>query len=406
MRATRQYLAVQDTTCVRSELLCYVFNKYSSDTHDAIYSAVSEFYGSESVEDAKQLLWQSYSSHLGTYPQHKGKKAKENNLRDIMSSLKIIDRKFSGALPIEFYALMLENLPSFKVDNVALKIQKLEKMLRDIPTRTEVQSIVVLNSRPAGSRPNHASILSDKGISTPTPDDATITAPMPSHAGDNQSDLNTLIGLCAEPEVGPSEASTSSVLDESISDKLDSPLHTPCLIDLDCDITIKTMVIPETQLDTSTSDFLASLPTGIMPSTPERCVSRGSRSGSRSPPPLNLMDEQSQQHKSGSSTPELFSQIVSSNDMPTSGKWSLKKRKSARSGMVRSQFVKNTKKGRTLVVGSNKNTSLMSNRRFHIFVTLNTDDECVAQYIKNQPIISSCELINTIIDYCIIYIIL
>ena len=99
-----------------------------------------------------------------------------------------------------------------------------------------------------------------------------------SHAGDNQSDLNTLINPCAEPEVGPSEASTSSVLDKSRSDKMDSPLHTPCLIDSDCDITIETMVIPETQLDTSTSDFLASVPTGIMPSTPvERCVSRGSR---------------------------------------------------------------------------------------------------------------------------------
>ena len=179
---------------------------------------------------------------------------------------------------------------------------------------------------------------------------------------------------------------------------MDSPLHTPCLIDLDCDKTIETMVIPETQLDTSTSYFLASVPTGIMPSTPvERCVSRGSRSCSSSPPSLNLMDEESQQHKSGNSTPELFSQIVSSNDMPTSGKWSLKKRKSSSSGRVRSQFVKNTKKRRTLVVGSNKNTSLISNRRFHIFVTcvsLNTDDECVAQYIKNQPIISSCELIN------------
>ena len=97
---------------------------------------MSEFYGSESVEDAKQLLWQSYSSHLGTYPQHKGKKAKEKILRDIMSSLKIMDRKFSGDLPVEFYALTLENLPSFKVDNVALKIQQLEKMLRDIPTRS------------------------------------------------------------------------------------------------------------------------------------------------------------------------------------------------------------------------------------------------------------------------------
>ena len=72
-RATRQSVALQNTRCVRNELLCYVFNKYSSDTYDAIYSAVSEFYGSESVEDAKQLLLQRYFSQLGTYPQHKGK---------------------------------------------------------------------------------------------------------------------------------------------------------------------------------------------------------------------------------------------------------------------------------------------------------------------------------------------
>ena len=52
-RETRQAVAVQDTTCVRSELLCYIFNQYSSDTHDEIYSAASEFYESESVEDAK-----------------------------------------------------------------------------------------------------------------------------------------------------------------------------------------------------------------------------------------------------------------------------------------------------------------------------------------------------------------
>ena len=162
------------------------------------------------------------------------------------------------------------------MDNVVLKIQQLEKMLRDIPTRTDVQSIDVLSSRPAGSRPNPASILSDKGISTPIPSDTTIPVPMVSHAGDNQSDLNTLIDPCAEPGVGPSEACTSSVLVKSRSDKMDPPLHKPCLIDLDCAITIETMVIPETQLDTSTSDFLASVPTGIMPSTPERCVSRGS----------------------------------------------------------------------------------------------------------------------------------
>ena len=83
--------------------------------------------------------------------------------------------------------------------------------------------------------------------------------------------------------------------------------------------------------------------------------------------------------------------------MSTSEKWSLKKKESSGSSRVKSQVVKNTKKGRTLVVGSNKNTSITSNRRYIIFVThvsVNTHGECVAPYIKNQPIISSCELIH------------
>ena len=103
-----------------------------------------------------------------------------------------------------------------------------------------------------------------------------LSYPMLSHGIDNQSVLNTQIDPCTEPNVGPSEVFTSIVLDKSKREKMDSPLHTPCLIYLDYDITIETMVIPETQLDTSTSDFVASVPTGIMPSTLERCVSRGS----------------------------------------------------------------------------------------------------------------------------------
>ena len=61
-------MIVLDTACVRSELLCYIFNTYSSDTHDAIYSAVSEFYGSESVKDAKQLIWQRLLFTFGNIP--------------------------------------------------------------------------------------------------------------------------------------------------------------------------------------------------------------------------------------------------------------------------------------------------------------------------------------------------
>ena len=210
-----------------------------------------------------------------------------------MSSLKIIDRKFSGALPVEFYALRLANLPSFKVYNVALKIQQFEKMMRDIPTRTEVQSIVVLNSSQlviVQTLPLFSVIRQSLPLFSVIPRSL---PPILSHAGDDQSDLNSLIDPCAEPEEGPGEASISGVLDKSRSDKMDSPLHRPYLIDIDGDITIETMVIPETQLDMSTSDFLALVPTGIMLSTPERCVSRGSRSCSRSPQPFNPLDGQS-----------------------------------------------------------------------------------------------------------------
>ena len=35
-------IPIQATRCVKRALLCYVFKKYSSDTHDAIYSALSE----------------------------------------------------------------------------------------------------------------------------------------------------------------------------------------------------------------------------------------------------------------------------------------------------------------------------------------------------------------------------
>ena len=52
------------------------------------------------------------------------------------------------------------------------------------------------------------------------------------------------------------------------------------------------------------------------------------------------------------------------------------------SDVDRSQVVNNKNKGRLLFFGSNKNPSIIPNRRYHIFVTrvsVNIDDECGAQ---------------------------
>ena len=157
---------------------------------------------------------------------------------------------------------------------------------------------------------------------------------------------------------------------------MDSSLHTSISLEEDNDKTIEPVVIPETQLDVY----------GIIPATPGPSMSRDSKSRGGAPPIPTPRDGQSQKYTSYNCTPMLLSQIVSSSDIPTSGKWSLKKKKYSSAGVNRSQKVKNKSKQRTLVVGSNKNTSVSSNRKYHVFVTrvsVNTDDECVEQYIEN-----------------------
>ena len=50
-----------------------------------------------------------------------------------------------------------------------------------------------------------------------------------------------------------------------------------------------------------------------------------------------------------------------------------------------------------MVVGTNKNSSISSNKKCHTFVTrvsANIEDNSVLQYIKTQPIVSNCKLIS------------
>ena len=54
----------------------------------------------------------------------------------MLHAIKIIDQKFWDSFkPVEFYAVTLEKLPYFKVDNVMDKVHNIEKMLKELPTR-------------------------------------------------------------------------------------------------------------------------------------------------------------------------------------------------------------------------------------------------------------------------------
>ena len=148
-RSTRQSVAVDDTRYVHNELICFLFNRFSSDTSNNLRKTIFEIYGSDEVGAAKEKLCQEYSSHLGPYTTHKGKLTKTKNVDDMLHGMNIIDLKFCDSFkPGECYAVTLGKLPFFEVDNVMDKVYNIEKMLKELPTRTEIQNIVILNSMP------------------------------------------------------------------------------------------------------------------------------------------------------------------------------------------------------------------------------------------------------------------
>ena len=70
-RSTRQSVAIQDTRYVHNELLCFLTNRFFSDTSNNLRKTLVDFYGSDAVAAAKETLWQEYSSHLGPYTKTK-----------------------------------------------------------------------------------------------------------------------------------------------------------------------------------------------------------------------------------------------------------------------------------------------------------------------------------------------
>ena len=381
-RATRQTVAVQDTSYVRNELLCFVFNRFSADTRNNLRTTVSDFYSSDTVASAKETLWQQYSSHLGPYQSHKGKGLKMKNIEDILDATTHIDQKFSSSSkPAEFYAVNLVNLPCFKVDNVMEKVQSIEKLLKELPTRAEVQSIIVLNRPPAITSPQR----STPSLTIDTVDDQ-------SESGKDAADSS--INTTHQPQLTIS----GTVLDnndsdggsESESSEVDSDDGKPLLIQSMPD----PIVIPETQLDATQSASILLSPGSVVQNILDQSVqTSGILSPSVGSPARSVTP------MSGSTSQALMSeQFTDSRTLPASGRWPKQKnRPTTEKDEGSFTVVKKKTKKQSMVVGNKKNTAISSNRKKHLFITRIASDietDCVKQYICKQSIVSSCELIN------------
>ena len=155
----------------------------------------------------------------------------------------------------------------------------------------------------------------------------------------------------------------------------DSSIDPIIIPETQLDPMIEPRSIPESQLDISISDYPALIQNGNITSTPEISASPVSRTVT----PLVRSDNN---HVTVDS-PMLLSQIVGS-------------QKSSRNGDGFT-VVKRKKQRQSMVVGTNKNSSISSNKKCHIFVTrvsANIEDDSVLQYIKTQPLVSNCKLIN------------
>ena len=155
--------------------------------------------------------------------------------------MKIIDQKFCVSFkPAEFYAVTLGKLPCFRVDNVMDKVYNIEKMLKELPTRTEIQNIVVLKSRPTTNKPHKFTppttpdMVCDKSEAGP---DARATH------NSNMSTSGDVVGNYQLTEMRLDD----TVVTDTESDTPDSSMGSIIIPEAQLDPTIEPMSIHETQ---------------------------------------------------------------------------------------------------------------------------------------------------------------
>ena len=353
---------------------------------------ISNFYGVVAVCEAKELLWQNYSTHLSPYPKHKGKKSKDSHVTDILNAVKLIDQKFSGKpLPVEYYALRLVNLPNFTVDHMVDRMQKVEDVLQDI----------LMSRQPADRTNPRGDAIGTPPVmgSPPSTLPAYRTPPAGAMPQTVITPINTPSALCTR-----SAQSTPSV------SLLDTPAAVPTdFRSSDDDDFFDRTTIPETQVSQIPTDtsivFFKDGSLSVPPHSPEMmdnhlntpCVSpvmvfsrEDTPTPSRPPSPSGA--------QAVNDTPQLMSELVARLN-GVAGKWESKGKDPAEGSSKADgdgfKTVRNKRRRKTMLVGTRNGTTISSNRTHHLFVTRVAAEETIDTidtYINSSSLVSSCKI--------------
>ena len=389
-RSTRSVVATGDISYIRSELLCFAFDRFSAKSFSDLTETISNFYGVDAVCEAKELLWQNYSTHLSPYPKHKGKKSKDSHVTDILNAVKLIDQKFSGKpLPVEYYALRLVNLPNFTVDHMVDRMQKVEDVLQDI-----------LMSRQPADRTNPR----DNAIGTPPVVGSPPSTPPAYRTPPAGAMPQTVITPINSPHLvhGPLTALPQS------------PCSTPqllCILILALAMMVTFLShyhsfaqVSQIPTDTSVVSFKdGSL--SVPPHSPEMmdnhlntpCVSpvtvfsrEDTPTPSRPPSPSGA--------QAVKDTPQLMSELVARLN-GVAGKWESKGKDPAEGSSKADgdgfKTVQNKRRHKTMLVDTRNGTTISSNRTHNLFVTRVAAEETIDTidtYINSSSLVSLCKI--------------
>ena len=261
------------------------------------------------------------------------------------------------------------------------KVHIIERMLKELPIRTDIQSIVVLNSRSTTNKshkstpPTTPDMVCDKSEFGPHAC-ATQKLGMPT-SGNVVGNSDLVNGVLSTNYQLTEMRQDNTVVPDPASGAPDSSMDSIIIPETQLDPMIEPRSIPESQLGISISDYYPALiQNGNITSTPERSASPVSRTVTPLVRPVNS-------HVTVDS-PMLLSHIVGSQKFSASNGHGF-------------TVVKRKKQRQSMVVGTNKNSSISSNKKCHLFVTrvsANIEDDSVLQYIKMQPLVSNCKLIN------------
>ena len=110
---------------IHSEVLFFVANKFQSVPFEALVKICADFYGSEKIHAAKELLWEAVITPkfpgMRMIKRRNGAFSKERyDMEDILKALQVCDK--GGVNMPQFYALDLGNIPPISPDQVDMSV--------------------------------------------------------------------------------------------------------------------------------------------------------------------------------------------------------------------------------------------------------------------------------------------